>query len=171
MTKEFDINEVVNEIDKLNNTLGKNKVPHILIVDRQKDDEYCVAVGGSAFDVVRLVSAVIDAKAEALNVPNKEIFEMVGKRLDIETPNEAESLIEDFKKQAAALAKKNLEDSLTPEEFRANVEVQIELAKAITALTAVPKVEELQTLLAAMSAALDDDDDDDDDDEDDSTDK
>lgn len=28
MTKEFDINEVVNEIDKLNDTLGKNKVPH-----------------------------------------------------------------------------------------------------------------------------------------------
>ena len=159
--EDFDIDIVANEIAKLNNTLAKNKVPHILIVDRQKDDEYGLAIGGNAFDVARLVSAVIHAKAEKLNAPNREIFEMVGKFLGIEN-----DITEYFKKQVAALAKKNLEDNVTPEEFRKNIETQIEIAKAITALNVVPEVEKLQTLLEAMEAALGNDDN-----EDDSTDK
>ena len=159
--EDFDIDIVANEIAKLNNTLAKNKVPHILIVDRQKDDEYDLAIGGNIFDVARLVSAVIHAKAEKLNAPNREIFEMVGKFLGIEN-----DITEYFKKQVAALAKKNLEDNVTPEEFRKNIETQIEIAKAITALNVVPEVEKLQTLLEAMEAALGNDDN-----EDDSTDK
>ena len=157
MSKEFDINEITEEVEKLNEILAENKVPHIIAIDKS-DNKYCLAAAGSAVNMARFICAIIDKITFESNMSNSELIELVEAGLGLKEKAESENLIEDFKKQAAALSKKNLEDNLTSEEFRKNIETQIEIAKAISALVTLPKVETMLPVLAAMAEALDDDD-------------
>ena len=160
MTKEFDINEITNEIEKLNKILAENKVPHNKALGKP-DNEYCLAAAGSKTDMARFICEIVDKTASESNMSNSELIELVEAGLGLKEKAESENLIKKLKEQAAALAKKNLEEKLEPEEFRKNIETQIEIAKAITALVTLPKVETILPVLAAIAEALDDDDDED----------